>query len=178
MKPLLEVRFTSPKAAARKALDRGLQIRKNLEAAVAETVLFGITRVAMDTPVDTGRARACIAGEFSEVVDISGPAVSAEAVAEGKAASVTRLDVANLEGQFGGHLEYLPHLEFGHVIKVKAVTGRVYAKVDSEGKARRVSGKAMFRKNAPVIRAYFRRRCQQAVQYGLKGQQLPPAGTE
>lgn len=168
-KKLLEITFRSPSEIAQRTLRKGLQMRKNLESAVAETVLFGVTRIAMDTPVDTGRARANIAGEFGDV-DISGPTVDPGAVADGRKRSPTRLNLARLEGVIGCNVEYILPLEFGHVVKVKAVTGRVYAKRDASGKVRRVPGKAMFRKNFPAIRTMFRGRCQMAVRNGLRGE--------
>jgi hypothetical protein len=170
---LLEVRFTSPVAVGKKALGRALQIRRNLQDAVARTTLLGVTLVAMDTPVLTGRARANIAGEFGDMVDISGPGVNPAAVAEGRKTSPTHLDAANLEAVIGGNVEYLPPLEFGHAVVVKAVTGRRYHKRKG-GKIQRVPGRAMFRKNIPVIRSYFLRTCSAAVTYGLRGEPLPP----
>lgn len=170
MKPFLEVTFNSPSEIARKALQKGLQIRKNLEGAVAETVLLAVTRIAMDTPVDTGRARASIAGEFSNMVDMTGPKVSAVEVAAGKKQSLTRLNVAELEGVVGSNVEYIRHLEFGHRVVVKAANGRKYAKRDAKGKVRFVQGAAMFRKNIPAIRNYFKKRCAEAVSRGLRGE--------
>lgn len=171
MTKLLDIKFTSPNEIARRALKKGLQIRANLESAVAETVLLGVTRIAMDTPVDTGRARAAIAGDFGNMVEIAGPGVRSDAVADGRRNSLTYLRPDQLEGQVGGHLEYLRHLEFGHAVVVRAVTGRKYAKREG-GKVKRVPGRAMFRKNIPVIRAYFRRRCRLAVQRGLRGEMM------
>jgi hypothetical protein len=169
MKPFVELSFSATAEMGKRALERGLQIHRNLESAVAETVLLGVTRIAIDTPVDTGRARANIAGEFGDQVDISGPNVDPAAVQEGRRNSPTYLDPANLEGSVGGNVEYLPELEFGHAVVVKAASGRRYHKREG-GKIKRVPGLAMFRKNIPVLRQYFRQRCRLAVQRGMRGE--------
>lgn len=177
MTKFLELTFNSPSEVGRKMLKRGLQIRANLEAAVAETVLLGVTRIAMDTPVDTGRLRASIAGEFADQVDITGPEVEPREVQAGRQETLTQLNTGGLEGVVGTNTNYAAHVEFGHAVMVKAVTGRKYAKRDKEtGKARRIPGKAMFRKNIPIIRAYFRKRCREAVRNGLRGEPLGGAG--
>lgn len=168
---LVELKFSSASEIAQRALRRGRQIRANLEAAVAETVLFSVTKIAMDVPVDTGRLRASIAGAF-EHVDVSGPKVKPEEVAAGRKQSLTNLDTAALVGHVGTNVDYAPHVEYGHRVVVKAVTGRKYAKRDQKGRVRRVPGKAMFRKNIPSIRDLFRKRCQEAVTKGLRDQPM------
>lgn len=167
---LIEIKFSSASELARRALQRGAQIKANLESAVAETVLFGVTRIAMDTPVDTGRLRASIAGAL-DVVDLSGPKVKASEVAAGKKASLTRLNTAALEGAIGTNVEYAPHVEFGHRVVVR-VGGKKKALRDGKGRVRRVAGRAMFRKNIPAIRKLFQQRCREAVQKGLRGEPM------
>jgi phage gpG-like protein len=169
MGKFLELTFTSSTKLARTALARGLQIRANLESAVAETVLLGVTKIAMDTPIDTGRLRASIAGEFGDQVDLTGPKVRASEITAGRKATGTFLNPGGLEGAVGTNVDYAAHVEFGHVVSVKAVTGRTYAKRKG-GKIQRIAGRAMFRKNIPEIKAYFRQRCQLAVRNGIRGQ--------
>lgn len=164
MKKLVDISFTPPSAIAKKALRTQLLIRQNLEVAVKWTIFYGVGIIQEDTPVDTGLLRASIAGEFG---DAAGPGAAA-----GAAKSLTRLDLGNLAGVIGTAVEYAPMVEFGWRVAVKAITGRKYYKRDAEGKVRRVEGAAMFRKNAPLIRDFFREKCRQAVQLGLRGESM------
>lgn len=175
MKQLVSLKFNSPSEVGRNALRKMQQIRRNLEAVVAETTLLAITKIAMDTDVDTGRARASLAGELGEAVPIDGPNVSEAAIADGKQHSLTRLNLAELEGVVGSNLEYMPHLEFGHRIRQGSGDGKKRWKKDDNGHVAKVPGKAMFRKNIPVIRGYFHKRGRLAVRNGLA---LKPLGGE
>lgn len=168
MKKLLDINFTSPTALGKRTLRKSLLIRQNLEEAVKQTVLYGISLIQGDTPVDTGLLRASIAGQFG---DGFGALTGA-----GRSKSLTRLSLGELLGIIGTAVEYAAHVEFGWRIAVQAVTGRRYYKRGADGKVKRVPGRAMFRKNLPVIRRYFRERCQTAVRNGLRGQSMGGEG--
>lgn len=168
----LEMNFTSPAKVGREMLKRGLQIRANLESAVAETVLLAVNKIASDTPIDTGRLRASIAGVLTEEagVDMTGPQVRDSEVAAGRRESGTYLNPYGMEGAVGTNVNYAPHVEFGHQVVVSSMGRKIKKRDAKTGRVRRVAGKAMFRKNIPIIREYFRKRCREAVKRGMQGQ--------
>lgn len=101
---LFEIEFNGFKELQGRII--GLQdlLNHNLRAAVAETVLFGITRIALDTPVNTGLLKASIGGQ---ILDTGiGPGAG-----EGRRKSLTR--ISGLTGVIGTIVEYAVYQEFG-----------------------------------------------------------------
>ncbi len=163
MKPLISIEFRGTKEVERLLQERAKLLYQNAQSAVASAVLYAITRIASDTPVDTGRLRASIGGELGGRVgvDITGPHVSSAAVAEGRQESVTSLDgLDRLEGRVGTNVNYALPVEYGHRVKFR---------VGSKTKFRKVKGRGMFRKNVPLIRRYFREEMQRGVKAATKG---------
>ncbi|MFZ3171965.1 MAG: hypothetical protein WA118_08300 [Carboxydocellales bacterium] len=86
-------------------------LKENVEAGVANTTLLGVARIANDCPVDTGRARASLAGELASEsgVDLAG---DPRLIADGIRNSVTKY--SGLEGVIGSNVDYILYLEYGH----------------------------------------------------------------
>ncbi len=166
MKPLISIEFHGTKQIEKLLQERADLLYRNARAAVASSVLYAITRISADTPVDTGRLRASIAGDLGDRtgVDIQGPNVSSAAIAEGRQESLTSLDgLDRLEGRVGTNVSYALPVEYGHRVKFR---------VGSQTKFREVRGRAMFRKNVPLIRRYFREEMQRGVRAATKGKRI------
>lgn len=108
---ILEIRFDDTKELLSLAHIQYQLLRDNAETAVANTVLLGVALISNDCPVDTGRARASIAGELADEAGVVLPG-DTQAVLQGKRQSVTGF--SGFEGRIGSNVEYIPPLEYGH----------------------------------------------------------------
>lgn len=170
-------------------------IGRNAEAAVRNTVLYGLRLIVRDTPVDTGLLRSSILGDFG-------------GDAPGKEESLTRIQ--GLHAVIGTHLEYAVYVEYGHQLAIPktpkqkqlaylfavgilrrekggikykknarlvrtGITGQplnasLHKRINQRAGIRgKVKGQGMFRKNLPLIRAYFRKSMEEAIRLGLQG---------
>lgn len=187
MRKLFELTFKGTDELQKLAQERLELLKKNTETAVADAVLFGVTKIANDCPVDTGRARASIAGEFADMVsvDLEG---EPEEIAKGKSESVT--DFSGMEGRIGSNVEYILLLEyFRERAYERKLTGKqiryLFAKgiLESDGQGgviykyrRKKSPRGFFRKNLPVIQAHFNRVLDRAVKATSEGRLLRSEG--
>lgn len=163
MSKLISIEFRGTKEIEKLLGERLNLLYNNARAAVASATLYGVTRVAADTPVDTGRLRASIAGDLGDRtgVQVAGPNVSSAAMEEGRQQSLTSLDALDrLEGKIGTNVNYALPVEFGHRVKFR---------VGSKTKFREIAGRGMFRKNVPLIRRYFRSEMQRGVKAATQG---------
>lgn len=185
MRKILDIRFKGTDQLKKLAEERARLLYQNAETAVANTVLLGVARISNDCPVDTGRARASIAGELADKagVDLQG---DADAVADGKAQSTTGFD--GLQGQIGSNVEYILDLEYrggvaGQRPKLTNKQRRYlfYKGVLKRGpggeviynyKAKGPRGKAFFRKNLPIIRRHFHNQMKLAIKTTKEGRLL------
>lgn len=197
MKKLLEISFKGTEELIRLAEERANILRQNVETAVANTVLLGVARIANDCPVDTGRARASLAGDLADVagVDLQG---EQQTIAEGRAQSLTGFN--GMEGRIGSNVEYILYLEYGHkTTGPKKLTQKqlryLFAvgilKADSAGRVipggdnsihlrinRRagivgsVKGKGFFRKNIPILQRHLNQEMGKAIQQTGEGKLL------
>lgn len=166
MNKLISIEFRGTKQIEKLLQERADLLYRNARAAVASSVLYAITRIAADTPVDTGRLRASIAGDLGDQtgIEVTGPNVSAAAIAEGRQQSITSLDsLDKLEGRVGTNVNYALHVEYGHRVKFR---------VGSKTKFREVKGRGMFRKNVPLIRRYFREEMQRGIKAATQGKRI------
>jgi hypothetical protein len=192
MSKLFEIQFQSMDKLIAAAEKRAELLKKNVEAAVAATVMWGAGRIAEDCPVDTGRLRASIGGR---VVN-TGMGMDPKAEEEGREQSLTEIN--GFEGVIGTNVFYVKFVEFGFTPRgpkeltdkqrrylfaagiLKNVNGRVViADVNRRinkraGMSFRVKGKGFFRKNIPLIRRFFNERMEKAIAATLKGEYLPP----
>lgn len=162
------------------------QLLINIEAAIYDTVLYGIAQIAKDTPVDKGRLRGSIGGELSAAAGISAEGSDFEA---GKRKSLTKVIPRRgqvIAGRIGTNVEYALPVEYGHAIKGPSkLTRKQLAFLFATGKltmdaagnvvlnyVRKTSGKTkgrgMFRKNAPLIRRYFDQAMTRAVSNAMQ----------
>lgn len=163
MNKLISIEFRGTKQIEKLLQERAKLLYQNAQSAVASAVLYAITRIASDTPVDTGRLRASIGGELGgrAGIEVTGPNVSSAAIAEGRQQSITSLDsLDKLEGRVGTNVNYALHVEYGHRVKFR---------VGRKTKFREIKGRGMFRKNVPLIRRYFREEMQRGVKAATKG---------
>ena len=82
-------------------------LKDNVTNAVVDTTLFGIAKISNDCPVDTGRLRASIAGEFgglgeSGIVDTE---LKRGQIGSGRSQSTTKIDHRKMEGIIGTNVE-------------------------------------------------------------------------
>lgn len=112
---LLEVSFKGVDELLKLAETAAELLRQNVESAIAETTLYGVGMIANDMPVDTGRARASIAGDLGDDAGVDLPG-DPQAIADGKSQSVTGFD--GLEGRIGSNVEYILPLEYGHATRL------------------------------------------------------------
>lgn len=182
----LSIKFTGLPELKLLLLRQKQQLLFNIEAAVRDTVLYGIALIAKDTPVDTGRLRGSIGGELSELAGVSSEGPDFEA---GKRKSLTRLNMRKghvFAGRIGTNVEYALAVEYGHTVKGPSklnrkqlaylfATGKLTK--DSAGNvvlnyvrktSGRSKGRGMFRKNAPLIRRYFNQAMARAVNHALQ----------
>ncbi|MTI83439.1 MAG: hypothetical protein FH756_05915 [Firmicutes bacterium] len=103
MRKIFEIQFRGTEELIRLAERRSNLLAKNIETAVADTVLYGVTLIANDCPVDTGRLMASIAGDVADLVDIVLQG-DPQAISEGKSDSATEID--GLWGRIGTNVEY------------------------------------------------------------------------
>lgn len=156
---MYEIQFRGHKELLRALEKTGELILQNAQVAVTKTVLLGVTLIANATPVDTGRLKSSIVGEFAAQ---TGQAVAGPGVAEGKRHSLTRID--GLTGVIGTNVDYAAHVEYGR---------RIYRRVGSRRiVVGTVAPRAMFRSNIPRIRKYFNEQMREAVRAALKGEKL------
>lgn len=191
MANILEITFTDMEQLLELAKTQAQLLHDNVETAVANTVLLGVARIANDCPVDTGRARASIAGELADEagVDLQG---DPQAIAEGKRQSVTGFK--GFEGRIGSNVEYILYLEYGHkTTGPKKLTRKQLAylfakgilKQDSSGEKSihlrinrragitgRVKGKGFFRRNIPILQNHFNQQMEMAIKATSEGRSL------
>jgi len=100
---MFEIHFRGHEEAMRLIETQAELLSKNVESAIAETVLYGIALIANACPVDKGRLWASITGELADAagVDLGG---DARAIAEGKAQSTTMFN--KFMGVIGTNVEY------------------------------------------------------------------------
>lgn len=183
MKKIFDVSFEGIEEIKRLAKERVDLLSKNVETAVADTVLLGVTRIANDCPVDTGRARASIAGNLADQVPIPING-DPEEIAKGKAESLT--GIFGKKGQIGSNVEYLIYLEY---FKMRAYQRKLSGKqirylfatgiLESDGQGgviykyrRKKSPRGFFRKNIPIIRSHFKRVMENAISTTTEGRLL------
>jgi hypothetical protein len=187
-----EIKFDGVEQIKRLSGERAVLLRTNAETAVARTVLLGVTRIAGDCPVDTGRARASLAGDLAGDAGIP---LEDSGAAEGANESLTAIN--GLEGRIGSNVEYVPYLEYGYRVTgpkkltekqrkylfasgiLKSVGGRVipgsiHTRINRRAGlgGGRVKGKGFFRKNIPIIKRYFDQTMEKAVEETLAGHSL------
>ena len=148
-----EIDFRGHEEAMRLIETQTVLLSKNIETAIARTVLFGIARIANDCPVDTGRLRASITGSLARRagVDLDG---DPQAIAEGRSQSTTMFN--KYQGRIGTSIEYALYQEYG-------VRGRF-------------EGRAFFRNNLPLIENYFNQQMDGAIQATREGRLLREGG--
>lgn len=192
---LLEISFKGVDELLKLAETTAELLRQNVESAIAETTLYGVGMIANDVPVDTGRARASIAGDLADEAGVDLPGEAA-AVADGKKLSVTGFD--GLEGRIGSNVEYILPLEYGHKTggprqltakQLRYLFATGILKTDSQGNVvagdinkrinrragvtgRRVKGKGFFRKNIPLISRKLQTAMESAVVATREGRSL------
>jgi hypothetical protein len=183
MKKLLEMNYKGFEELQKLAAKQMQLLLLNAETAVANTVLFGVAITANDCPVDTGRARASLAGELADAagVDIEG---DPQAIAEGKSQSVTGF--SGLEGHYGSNVEYILYLEYrGERITSRELTAKqlryLFAtgilESDGEGGVKynyqpRKGSKGFFRNNLPRVQQHFNEEMDKAVKATKEGRLL------
>ncbi|MCQ4363143.1 HK97 gp10 family phage protein [Mycobacterium gordonae] len=173
-------------------------ILANAQMAVRNTVLYGIGLIMKNTPVDTGLLRASIGGEFGGgpakekeqtltfiegLTGAIGTSVEYAIYVEyGHQLAMPRtakqkkmaylFAVGILKRKPGGGIQYskrakLVRAGFGGGGTNFALHAAINRRAGVRG---RVKGRGMFRKNMPLIRAYFEASMQAAVRQGLAGQ--------
>lgn len=145
---IFEMNFRGHEEAMRLIQTQTELLSKNIETAIAKTVLYGVALIANDCPVDTGRLRASITGRFASIagVDLEGNAAE---IREGKSQSTTMFN--EYEGKIGTNIEYALYVEYG---------------------TSRMDAKAFFRNNLPLIENYFTQQMEEAVQATSEGRLL------
>lgn len=183
---LVDIKYKGMDELLKLAKEQAQLLYLNAEGAVAKTVLFGVSKIANDCSVDTGRARASITGELAAQagVDLQGDSVAIE---EGKRQSVTGF--SGLEGRIGSNVEYILHIEYrgeftGNRKKITAkqrrylfakgilvnVGGQVVYKNPKRYKSKK--GKGMFRKNIPILQNYLNEEMDEAIKATREGRLL------
>jgi hypothetical protein len=193
MSKLIEIKFDGINELIELAETRAELLKENVTAAVAETTLFGINKIANDCPVDTGRLRASIAGEFASLAGVD---LKRGKIGEGKGQSVTKIDFRHMEGRIGTNVEYALPVEYGHktggpnrrkvkltkkqlrylfaIGALKEVNGMVvpWKRSRTAFIARMVPGKGMFRNNIPIIETHFKNKMNEAITATREGRSL------
>ena len=108
---LFDIKFEGIDELIKLAETRAKLLKENVTAAVVDTTLFGINKIANDCSVDTGRLRASLTGEFGDEAEVD---VKRGKITEGKALSTTKIDMRNMEGTIGTNVEYALPVEYGH----------------------------------------------------------------
>jgi len=169
MRKIFEISFKGTEELIDLVEKRSRLLAQNLETAVADTVLYGVTLIANDCPVDTGRLMASIAGDVADLVDIvlrGDP----QAIQEGKSESTT--DIDGLWGRIGTNVEYALYQEYGVGGREVGENPRSGAKIYAGG----FKGKGFFRKNLPLIDRHFKNRMQEALDATSRGVLLRDVG--
>ena len=193
---LFEIKFDGIDELIKLAEQQAELLRDNIAEAVADATLFGINKIANDCPVDTGRLRASIAGDYGDQAEVD---VKRGRTAEGKALSATKIDRLNMEGCIGTDVEYALHVEYGvkgirkkltykqlrylfakGILRVakrgkKTKEGQViYKKGDLvyKYKPKGERGKGFFRKNIPLIQNHFNLKMNEAIEATKEGRSL------
>jgi hypothetical protein len=189
---LFEIKFEGIEQIKKLSEEHMALLHVNAKTAVARTILLGIARIAGDCPVDTGRARASLAGDLA---GDAGIALDGPGAAEGVNQSLTAIN--GLEGRIGSNVEYILYLEYGHRatgpkkltekqrrylfatgilknIKGKIVPGNIHTRINRRAGigGGRVKGKGFFRKNIPILKRYFDQMMEEAVEATLDGRSL------
>lgn len=196
MRNFLEIEFTDTEELLRMAKKEEQLLRENVASAVANTVLLGVARIANDCPVDTGRARASIAGDLAAAAGVD---LTRGKISEGKSQSTTKLDLRNLQGQIGSNVEYIIYLEYGYDTKQRnvkltrkqlaylfatgklktdakgnVIPGSIHARINRRADVGggKVKGKGMFRKNIPILQKHFDDQMNKAIDATREGKRL------
>lgn len=111
MNQLFDLKFEGIEELKKLAEHQAALLSENVTAAVVDTTLFGINKIANDCTVDTGRLRASLTGDFGDEADVG---LKRGKIGEGKAQSTTKIDMRNMEGTIGTNVEYALHVEYGH----------------------------------------------------------------
>lgn len=185
---LYEVKYRGSDQVINNLKKTSAALTKNIGKVIAKSTLFGVTKISLDTPVDTGRARASVIGDFN--IPVMGNPL---AVAEGRAASLT--EVSSAQGKIGSNLSYILPLEMGHRTRgskkltpkqlrylfakgiLQSRGGKVGPSIHSvinkrAGIGFRVKGVGMFRKNRPIIDKYFHDQMDNAIEAANEGRLL------
>lgn len=165
MRKLFELTFKGTDELQKLARERLELLKKNAETAVANATLYGITKMANDCPVDTGRLRASLVGEFSNLVDVE---MKRGEITEGKKQSATKIDFRNMEGRIGTNVEYALFVEYGVAGRAAGRTGRSGATLYSGG----FKGRGYFRSNIPLIKQFFNQVMREAIEATREGRLL------
>lgn len=140
-------------------------LRQNVETAVYDAMLLGIARIANDAPVDTGRLRASIAGDYAEQAGVQ---LTQGKASEGKTQSVTKFDKQAMEARIGTNVEYAIYQEYGTAGRAIGKAGRSGATLHGRG----IKGKGFFRRNIPVLQRHFNQVMDKAVKATREGKLL------
>lgn len=165
MNKSFEITFKGTDELMKLVQERTDSMKKNAETAVAKTVLLGVARIANDAPIDTGRLRASIAGEFGDItgVDLKG---DPDAISDGKSQSATELK--GLKGRVGTNVEYALYQEYGTGGRAVGTNKRSGATLYAGA----IKGKGFFRRNIPIIENYFDIQMEEAVHATKEGRLL------
>ncbi|HBX22675.1 MAG TPA: HK97 gp10 family phage protein [Desulfotomaculum sp.] len=146
---MFDINFRGHEDAMRLIETQAELLSKNIESAIAETVLYGVALIANDCPIDTGRLRASIAGRLAGAAGVDLGGGKPREIAAGKSQSTTMFN--QYEGRIGTNVEYALYLEYG---------------------TSRIEAKAFFRNNAPLIENFFNQKMNEAVQATSEGRLL------
>ena len=108
---LFDIKFEGIDELIELAETQAKLLKENTTAAVVDTTLFGINKIANDCPTDTGRLRASLTGEFGNEAEVD---LIRGKIGDGKALSTTKIDMRNMEGTIGTNVEYALPVEYGH----------------------------------------------------------------
>ena len=169
MKKLFDISFKGHDELIKLAEQRAKLLRDNAETAVANATLYGITEIANDCPVDTGRLRASLVGEYNNMVDVE---LKRGQITVGKKQSATKIDFKNMEGRIGTNVEYALYVEYGTAGREIGGAGRSGATLYGGG----FNGRGYFRNNIPLIKQFFNRTMQEAVDATREGRLLRGEG--
>lgn len=156
-KPLWEIVFPDIEKLIVEAQETQTLMRKNVEAAVAATTMWGAAEIAKDTPVDTGRLRASIGGE---VIPTGGVGSDPAAQAYGMKESLT--EIKSFEGVIGTNVHYAKYQEFGFMATgPKKLTPKQLRYLFASGILRKGPGNRVIPGNRPTKQVFY--------PYGVRG---------
>lgn len=198
-KQLFEIKFSPIEPLIKFSLEREELLRQNIQTALVITVLYGITMISNECPVDTNRLRASIVGEFAGQAGV--PMMGTPEETEGRALSVTSIDMKKMRGVIGTNVEYALYVEYGHKtsgprkltqkqIAYLIATGalvpdgrggltstNIHKRINRKaGIESRVKGKGFFRKNIPLIQKELNYNMNEAIIATSEGRLLKVEG--